>query len=276
MRVVSRRLFAVFLLLGVTLCHAEILPRRGSVDPRVREVIFDKNDVISLIGYEGYQTHLKLAEDEEFIGIGAGDTGGLDITAEGNDTWIKPKAVMVRTNFDLKTNKRVYHFDYQSRKSPPKNRNQMIYSITFRYPEDEAQQRTTWSAQERLKRKLMATGSGAINRDYWYCGNPTMKPVEAYDDGLQTHVRFSAYAEFPAIFVENEDNTEALINFHIDPDNGEVVIHRIGRRFVLRRGDLVGCIENRQFTGGGKRTASGTIKPDVIRETQPTGEATYD
>ena len=152
----------------------------------------------------------------------------------------------------------------------------MIYSLTFRYPEDEAQQRTTRSAQEQLKRKLMATGSGTINRDYWYCGNPTMKPVEAYDDGLQTHVRFSAYAEFPAIFVENEDNTEALINFHIDPDNGEVVIHRIGRRFVLRRGDLVGCIENRQFTGGAKRTASGTIKQDVIRETQPTGEATYD
>jgi len=238
MRMVSRRLFAVFLLLGVTLCHAEILPRRGSVDPRVREVIFDKNDVISLIGYEGYQTHLKLADDEEFIGVGAGDTGGLDITAEGNDTWIKPKAVMVRTNFDLKTNKHVYHFDYQSRKSLPKNRNTMIYSITFRY-----------------------------------CGSPAMKPVEAYDDGMQTHIKFSAYAEFPAIFVENDDQTEALINFHIDPETGEVVVHRIGRRFVLRRGDLVGCIENRQFTGGGKRTTTGTVNQEVIRETKQTEEA---
>ena len=267
------RMFVVFLLLGVTVCYAEIRPRPGMVDPRVREVIYNQNDVIRLIGYEGYQTHLKLADDEEFIGIGAGDTGGLDITAEGNDTWIKPKAVMVRTNFDLKTNKRVYHFDYQSRKNPPKNRNTMIYSITFRYPEDEAKQRATLYAQEQLSRKLKATRYVAKNRDYWYCGSPAMKPIEAYDDGMQTHIRFNAYAEFPAIFVENDDQTEALINFHIDPENGEVVVHRIGRRFVLRRGDLVGCIENRQFTGGGKRTTTGTVNQDVIRETKQPEEA---
>ena len=67
--------------------------------------------------------------------------------------------------------------------------------------------------------------------------------------------------------------TEALINFHIDPETGEVVVHRIGRRFVLRRGDLVGCIENRQFTGGGKRTTTGTVNQDVIRETKQAEEA---
>jgi type IV secretion system protein VirB9 len=267
------RIFNVFLLSGAMICHAEILPKPGMMDARVRDVIFDKNDVISLTGYEGYQTHLKLAEDEEFVGVGAGDTGGLDITAEGNDTWIKPKAVMVRTNFDLKTNKHVYHFDYQSRKDLPKNRNTMIYSITFHYPEDEAKQLAILTAQEQLKNKLKATRYVAKNRDYWYCGSPLMKPVETYDDGMQTHIKFNAYAEFPAIFVENEDQTEALINFHIDPETGEVVIHRIGHRFILRRGDLVGCIENRQFTGGGKRTSSGTVNQDVIRETKQTEEA---
>lgn len=263
------RLFAVWLLTGITVCDAEIRPLPGIVDPRVREVIYDKDDVIRLIGYEGYQTHLKLAPDEEFIGVGAGDTGGLDITAEGNDTWIKPKAEMVRTNFDLKTNRRVYHFDYQSRKSLPKDRNRMIYSIAFRYPEEEAKQKDGRRTVDQLKRKLNAAGY-ILNRNYYYCGNTSMKPEEAYDDGMQTHLKFSAYAEFPAIFVENEDQTEALINFHIDPENGEVVIHRIGHRFVLRRGDLVGCIENRQFTGGGRRPESGTVKDDVIRETKPT------
>ena len=264
------RLFVVFLLSWVTICYAEIIPRQGNTDARVRQVTYDKNDVINLIGYEGYQTHLKLADDEEFIGVGAGDTGGLDITAEGNDTWIKPKASLVRTNFDIKTNRRVYHFDYQSRKIPPKNPNSMIYSITFRYPEDEAKQRIALTAQEQLKRKLNSKRLAANNRDYWYCGSPSMKPVEAYDDGMQTHIKFSAYAEFPAIFVENDDQTEALINFHIDPETGEVVVHRIGRRFVLRRGDLVGCIENRQFTGGGKRTTTGTVNQDVLRETKQT------
>lgn len=251
--------------------QAETHPKPGRTDPRVRQVVYNENDVIKLVGYVGYQTHIKLAEDEEFIGVGAGDTGGIDITANGNDTWIKPKALLVRTNFDLKTNRRVYHFDYETRTDPPKKKSAMIYSLTFQYPNDEAEQNARLSAQQRIKNKLHAK-AGKTNRNYWYCGHDSMRPVEAYDDGVQTHLRFSAYAEFPAIFVENEDQTEALINFHIDPDDGEVVIHRIGHRFVLRRGDLVGCIENRQFIGGGRRMTNGTVSRDVVRETKVNDE----
>ena len=39
------RMFAVFLLSGVTICYAETTPMQGSVDARVREVVFDENDV---------------------------------------------------------------------------------------------------------------------------------------------------------------------------------------------------------------------------------------
>ncbi|MCQ8118491.1 TrbG/VirB9 family P-type conjugative transfer protein [Methylomonas rosea] len=268
MRIVSK-LTAVSLLLWGTVCVGEIRPVPGITDPRVREVVYDKDDVIRLIGYVGYQTHLRLSPDEQFIGVGAGDTGGLDITADGNDTWIKPKAELVRTNIDVKTNLRVYHFDYEVRKDPPKNRNSMIYSIAFRYPDEEAKQRADRATRNNLRDKLHAAAD-KINRDYWYCGNPSMKPIEAYDDGIQTHIKFSAHAEYPAIFAENADESESLINFHVDPDNEEVVVHRIAHRFILRRGELVGCIENRQFTGGGKRLTSGTVKDEVILKTQPT------
>ncbi|QSB03790.1 TrbG/VirB9 family P-type conjugative transfer protein (plasmid) [Methylomonas sp. EFPC1] len=268
MRVVAK-LTAVSLLLWGTVCVGEIRPVPGITDPRVREVVYDKDDVIRLIGYVGYQTHLRLSPDEQFIGVGAGDTGGLDITADGNDTWIKPKAELVRTNIDVKTNLRVYHFDYEVRKDPPKNRNSMIYSIAFRYPDEEAKQRADRATRNNLRDKLHAAAD-KINRDYWYCGNPSMKPIEAYDDGIQTHIKFSAHAEYPAIFAENADESESLINFHVDPDNEEVVVHRIAHRFILRRGELVGCIENRQFTGGGKRLTSGTVKDEVILKTQPT------
>jgi type IV secretion system protein VirB9 len=260
---------ALFFVAGVIL--AETLPKPGRIDPRVREVVYNEDDVIRLIGYEGYQTHLKLGEGEEFVGVGAGDTGGLDITAEGRDTWIKPKASLVRTNFDLKTNKRVYHFDYHAHRGLPKNRNTMVYSIKFRYPDEEIKQRSTLYAQDQLKRKLNAKWVSK-NRNYWYCGDDSMKPVEVSDNGMQTRITFNAYAEFPAIYVENEDQTEALINFHIDPENGDVVVHRIAHRLVLRRGDLVGCIENRHFQGGGKRTASGTVSQEVVRETKQVEE----
>lgn len=263
------RLSAIGLMAWATASVAEINPMPGITDPRVREVVYDRDDVIRLIGYVGYQTHLRLAPGEKFVGVGAGDTGGLEITADGNDTWLKPKAELVRTNFDVKTSRRVYHFDYEVRKNPPQNKKAMIYSLTFRYPDDEEEKRLDDIAKAKLRDKLHAPAY-KLNKDYWYCGAPSMKPIAAYDDGIQTHIKFGSHSEYPAIFAENEDQSESLINYHVEPDTDEVVVHRVAHRFILRRGELVGCIENRQFTGGGSRLTSGTVKDDVVLKTHPT------
>jgi type IV secretion system protein VirB9 len=70
----------------------------------------------------------------------------------------------------------------------------------------------------------------------------------------------------PAIFVRNDDGTESLLNFSMEA--GDVVIHRVAQRFVLRRGLLRGCIVNNSFDGGGERLDSGTISPAVVRVTK--------
>jgi type IV secretion system protein VirB9 len=51
-------------------------------------------------------------------------------------------------------------------------------------------------------------------------------------------------------------------------DDGDVVIHRVARRFTVRRGKLVGCIVNKGFSGGGLRLNSGTVTPEVQRRVQ--------
>jgi type IV secretion system protein VirB9 len=104
------------------------------------------------------------------------------------------------------------------------------------------------------------------NYDYWYCGFPALKPLAAWDDGIHTRLRFGAHAELPAIFVRNDDGSESLLNFNMDA--GDVVIHRVARRFVLRRGLLRGCIVNKSFYGGGERLDTGTVAPTVERVTQ--------
>ena len=53
------------------------------------------------------------------------------------------------------------------------------------------------------------------------------------------------------MYVKNDDESESLVNFTVDDD--EVVIHRVARSFVLRRGKFVACIQNRSFDGGGQR-----------------------
>jgi type IV secretion system protein VirB9 len=94
-----------------------------------------------------------------------------------------------------------------------------------------------------------------------------LQPTEATDDGVQTRLTFSARGEWPAIFVRNADGTESLVNFHADGTSA--VIHRVAKTFVLRRGQLVGCVENRGYAGSGNYRPSGTTDSGVVREVRP-------
>jgi type IV secretion system protein VirB9 len=102
------------------------------------------------------------------------------------------------------------------------------------------------------------------NTDYWYCGHEALRPVAAFDDGVHTRLRFGAHAELPAIFVRNEDGAESLLNFSME--DGEVIVHRVAQRLILRRGALTGCIVNKGYAGSGERLESGTVAPNVQRE----------
>ena len=68
------------------------------------------------------------------------------------------------------------------------------------------------------------------------------------------------------MYVKNDDESESLVNFTVD--NDEVVIHRVARSFVLRRGKLVACIQNRSFDGGGQRLETQTLVPGGERVTK--------
>ena len=88
--------------------------------------------------------------------------------------------------------------------------------------------------------------------------------MAAFDDGVHTRITFGAKSELPALFVRNDDGTESLLNF--SREDGDVVVHRVAARFILRRGQLTGCIVNKGFSGGGERLKSGTVAPDVQRD----------
>ncbi|SOE06346.1 type IV secretion system protein VirB9 [Variovorax sp. YR752] len=254
------------------LAHTATVPLAGKVDARVRVVAYNPDDVITLRGYVGYQIHLQFAEDEEFVNLGSGDNGAFDVGAERNHFFIKPKEARASTNLTVLTNRRAYHFDYIVSATAPVGAaaRRMVYSLRFTYPQDEARA----AAADRERRNAEARmNRGEVDRlrntDYGFCGSDSLRPMSAYDDGVQTRLRFQARAEFPAMFIQNDDGSESLLNFNIEED--EVVIHRVARRFVLRRGKLVGCVVNRSFAGGGARTPSHTNTPGVQRITTGDG-----
>jgi type IV secretion system protein VirB9 len=246
--------------------RTEVLPAKGVVDPRVRQVSYNSEQVYRLRGYVGYQIDLQFEPGEVFVGLGAGDIEGVAFVAQDNHLFLKPKANIVGTNLTVLTNRRHYQFDYTaSSRRPNIDEREAMYALRFSYPSPVNLSHGPSPAQ-RIETQLNAAAAQRThNADYWFCGRPELQPVAASDDGVHTRLRFGVRGELPAIFVRNEDGSESLLNFSME--EGEVVVHRVARKFVVRRGKLTGCIVNKSYSGSGEQLKSGTIAPNVERST---------
>jgi type IV secretion system protein VirB9 len=180
--------------------------------------------------------------------------------SQDNHLFIKPKAARINTNLTVLTTRRPYQFAYTA--SPLRtdaSDPEVIFAVHFNY-----QRNNEDVIADGVNRLFQQSGSERPrNVDYWYCGNSTIQPTAASDDGIHTRLRFAAKAEQPAIFVQNDDGSESLLNFSME--GGDVVIHRVVRQLIVRRGRLTGSIFNKAFTGSGERLESGTVSSSVER-----------
>jgi type IV secretion system protein VirB9 len=261
------------LLLMLAISHLA-LPRVGAQpvqaplppDPRIRVVPYRTDTVYRLRGYVGYQIDITFAAGERFVGLGVGDSKALAFAAQGNHLFLKPRAARVATNLTVLTDRRTYLFDYQvAPQTPDPSGADVIYALRFEYP---AVGVNAAARERRQVEKELAAARNVRprNYDYGYCGDPSLKPAAAWDDGVQTTLVFGARTELPAVFALNEDGSESLVNFEVQADR--IVVQRVARRLIVRRGKLVGCIVDRAFTGAGERLSSGTLAPDVERVTR--------
>jgi type IV secretion system protein VirB9 len=238
------------------------LASETATDSRIRTVVYAADEVYRLRGYAGYQVDLEFEPGESFVGLGAGDVEGLTFGAEGNHLFLKPRATGIATNLTIITTRRTYHFDYQaSERRPDPAVADVVYVMRFAYAPVPEMATKGPSLDQRF---VQATAARPRNLHYGYRGSPGLKPVSAWDDGVQTHLVFGSRQELPAIFVRNDDGTESLVNFSIDAD--EVTVHRVSRELQVRRGALSGCIVNEAFAGSGEQLRSGTIAPGVERD----------
>jgi type IV secretion system protein VirB9 len=242
-----------------------VLPAQGHVDERIRTALYSADEVYRLYGYVGYHLDLEFEADETFASLSGGDLDGLTYSAHANVLTLKPKVAATEMNLAVTTNKRRYYFEYSvSARRPASSSDPVMYAVRFSYPKP-MPSADGLTEEERLKLELAkAREARPRNADYWFCGAKSIKPTAASDDGVQTRLSFAARSELPVLFVRNDDGSESLLNFSID--QGDVLIHRVAARFIVRRGRLAGCIVNKGFVGSGERLKSGTIAPDVTRE----------
>jgi type IV secretion system protein VirB9 len=242
---------------------AGTLPDRGAADSRIRAAPYVQDEVYRLRGFVGYQIDLEFEAGESFVGLGAGDLESLTFAAQANHLFLKPRAAGIDTNLTVLTNRRTYHFDYSaSAHRPDPGLEDIVYVLRFTYPALPASVRDSDAALARA----LETAGAPRNLNYWYCGSPELRPIAAADDGLQTRLRFGSLQELPAIFLRNDDGSESLVNFTVD--GADVIVHRVSRRLIVRRGNLTGCVVNAAFGGAGGHTSSGTVTPAVERVTR--------
>jgi type IV secretion system protein VirB9 len=258
-------LAALLGLIAAAVAYAETLPAGGQVDQRIRTAVYSADQVYRLYGFVGYHIDLEFEADETFEALSGGDLEGLTYSAHGNVLTLKPKVVSTEMNLAVTTNKRRYYFEYSvSARRPDPLTEPVMYAVRFSYPPVHPAG-DGLTDEQRIELELArAQQNRPHNTDYWFCGNPAVKPTGASDDGVQTRLTFAARSELPVLFVMNDDGTESLLNFSID--QGDVLIHRVAPKFIVRRGRLTGCIVNKGFVGSGERLKSGTLAPDVTRE----------
>lgn len=247
---------AVALLLLAGVASADPAP-----DPRLRVVDYQPTLVLPLTLFVGYHVHFEFAPGEYFVNLGAGDTSSLDVGAEGNHLLLKPKQPNGGTNLTILTNRRVYFVDYRALGRPPRA-DEAVYSIIFRYPDAESTA-VVASKDSASADALLGAARRELNKDYWYGGSPSLRPIAAVDDGLQLRLTFAPHAELPAVFAGEADGEEALVNTHVENDS--IVVHRLAERLILRRGREVGCVVDRSARHRERRATTGTIDPGVDR-----------
>jgi len=272
-----KKLLLIALLLP-SLANAEITPNKGNEDARVRIVDYSALNVVKLSTFYGVSTHIQFAEDETIKDVAVGDDQAWNIVPRGNHMFVKPKTTEADTNVTVITNKRSYQFALVVQPRPIKDKKawkdpNLIYSLAFHYPEEEAAKNEAIAKKllakskvDDVKTKLNDATLRSENTDYWVAGSDQISPTAARDDGTFIYLTFGKNRDIPAIFEVDEKGNEALIATSA-MQGSTVVIQRLYPKLVLRKGDLVASVINKAYDiDGGKTNKTGTISNEVVRE----------
>lgn len=263
-------------LLVPTLTLAEITPPRGTFDARVRVVDYNPADVVKINTFYGVSTHIQFGKGESINDVAVGDQAAWEISDRGSNLFVKPKATKADTNVTVVTSKRVYQFAFvveprNTRDTAAWRDQNLVYSLSFRYPDEEAAKLQSQAQAGEVKKRLddikgRLTGAKAHdeNRDYWVSGSEDVSPTAARDDGRFIYLTFGNNRDMPAVYSTDAVGNEALVGTSVE--GRDVVVPRMVRKLVLRKGNAVACVVNKSFDiNGGKDNTTGTVAPDVER-----------
>jgi len=268
--------------------HAE------SPDPRLREVWYDPQAVVTVPVKRGIVTHLVLDPGEAITDVGSGlgaDCSKPDaswcIAAQpgGRNIFVKPKSTATTpNNLAVVTDKRTHSFRFVVLGDG--DARQPVYRLVVRAPAVRAAAPSAAhpvgliaptpiaplppepappSPTELIAERL-ATAPELVNSNYSIAegaDSQDIVPSLVFDDGRFTYFRFANNREVPAAFNVLGDGSETVVNARMEGDL--LVVDRVSRRLMLRAGSAVVGVWNEAFDLDGVPPTGGTTVAGVRR-----------
>jgi type IV secretion system protein VirB9 len=217
--------------------RAAAAPKPGVVDPRIRTIAYDPDQVVLLTGYLGFQTLIAFDPGERIENVSIGDALGWQVTPnhKANVLFLKPMAVVPATNMTVVTDRRQYAFELRARRLAGADPASLAYVVRFAYPPAPAPAVATVTPPppQPPQKKNIA---------YTYTGSRVSLPSQVFDDGRFTYFQWPTNTPIPALFLVGPDGSESIVNYSVR--DGYQVVEQLAPRFKLRNGAEVTLIIN--------------------------------
>ncbi len=223
--------------------HAVQEPAPGKADNRIREVRYDANNVVRIVGYLGFNTQVFLGRDEKILRISLGNTKAWraePLAGEGASFLISPISELdtaASSNLIVQTDLRLYTFELslganQGRVESP-NAAGMMFQVRFCY--DDCQQRPVRAALVESTAPVPAPAPvRELSWRYNGQGDIALRDhIRVWDDGVFTYMQFSAQLGPPAVYFIDQNDEETVPGRHVLADR-TVVYHGVYKQWRLR------------------------------------------
>ena len=261
-------------------------------DPRLKEVWYDPQAVVSVFVKRGVVTHILFDAGEAITDVGSGlgaDCSKPDaswcIAAQpgSRNIFIKPKSTAsAPNNLAVVTDKRTHSFrlvvlangDARAPVYRLSVKAAAVRMATATAPQSAALAASAAllvpevpmpTAAELIAGRLTSAPE-PVNSSYSIAegkGSDDILPTLVFDDGRFTYMRFPNNREVPAVFHVLPDGSETLVNVRMEGDL--LVVDRVSRRLMLRAGSAVVGVWNEAFDVDGVPPSGGTTVSGVDR-----------
>lgn len=208
-------------------------PKSLSSDFRMKQVMYDPNQITHITGAYGYQTSIEFASNEQIKLVTLGDSTAWQTAPYLNRLFVKPVEDNAKTNMTVMTNKRAYFFQLDtSEKSDA-----LTFLVRFAYPN---------MTYEEASRQVVASIEDHLSEMNWRYSTSGDKAAFAlkkvFDDGQFTYFLFEEDTDIPSVYVVDHEGYEAIVNTR--REGKYLVVERTNNKFTLRIGKSHLCVRN--------------------------------